>query len=68
MNNVILNTEYYINTYGVNIFWAFVILAFGIIVSILMYRFSMFLFVRFNVIKLLERFELNINKEHEKTV
>lgn len=62
------NIEYYVSVYGVKIFWSLIILGLWLIVSVLIYRFILFLFFRFKIIQLLEKFEIEIYEEHEKVV
>ena len=66
--NFLWNIEHYISDYWIKIFWALVILLFWIIISIWVYKFVIFLFAKFKIIELLEKFELNIYEEHEKAL
>ncbi|MDD3645847.1 MAG: hypothetical protein PHH06_00405 [Candidatus Gracilibacteria bacterium] len=68
ISTLISNVELYISEYGVKIFWALIILVLGVVVSVLVYRFVMFLFAKFKIVELIEKLEIDIYEENEKVI
>lgn len=66
--NLIKNIENYIHDYWENFFWSIIILIFWAISSIIIYNFVIFLFKKFKIVELLEKFEIDIYEEHEKVL
>jgi len=60
LNNLFMEINIYINNYWIKIFWALVIVLTWIIISILAYRFVLFIFEKFKILDLLEKFEIEI--------
>jgi len=60
LNNLFMEINIYINNYWIKIFWALVIILTWIIISILAYRFVLFIFEKFKILDLLEKFEIEI--------
>lgn len=65
---LISKTDLFIEEYWIKIFFALLIIIFWLIISILVYNFILFLFKKFKIVELLEKFEIDIYEEHERNI
>ncbi len=55
--------QYYIETYALNIFWAIIVVILWLLISILVYRFVIYLFKKFKIIELIDKFDIKIKED-----
>jgi len=65
IESLMQDLTYYINGYWIRFFWALIIIITWIIISILVYRFVLFIFAKFKILNLLEKFEIEMYEEKE---
>ena len=58
--------KYYIETYALNMFWALLVIILWVLISIIVYRFIIYLFIKFKILELIDKFDIKIQKDKEK--
>jgi len=58
--------KYYIETYALNIFWALIVLVLWVLIAIIVYRFVIYLFARFKILDLIDKFDVKRREEQQK--
>lgn len=65
-NSILEKIDFFISEYGFKILGALLILLLWAVISVLIYKLILFLFKKFKIIQLLEKFEIDIYEEHER--
>jgi len=59
------NIQFYIETYALNIVWAVIVIILWLLISIIVYRFIIYLFKRFRILELINKFDITIHEDEE---
>ena len=61
--NIEQNIAFYIETYAIDLFWALVVIVLWFFISILVYRFIIYLFVKFKILELIDKLDISFDDE-----
>ncbi len=57
--------QFYFETYALNIFWAIIVIILWLLISIIVYRFILYLFKRFKILELINKFDISIHEDED---